>query len=269
MSGPQPVSRTQATTAESTTANASRPQRSRPLPSVVSGLVFPPQHQALVEKADSTSVVLGDFIRALLAPDDEVSAHFIERLLEAGTTPQSLYEDCFTPAARILGEMWEEDECSFYDVTVGAGRIQRMVRELSHRFLANQAFPGSSGRILLGCAPGEQHSLGVAILAEYFVRDGWDVHLTSGLGSDGLLDKVRSAEYNLVGLSVSGTDTVTTLKRSIQMVKQVSRNRDIRILVGGYVISSDPTWVRRVGADGFASDAASALREARRMMGQT
>jgi MerR family transcriptional regulator, light-induced transcriptional regulator len=266
MSGPQPVSQHSAKMAESSTAPA-RPQRQRSVPALVSGMVFPPPQQALVDQADATSAVLGDFIRALLSPEDEQAAHFVDRLLDAGMTPQSLYEDCFTPAARLLGEMWEQDECSFYDVTVGAGRIQRMVRELSHRFLSEQSFPGSAGRILLGCAPGEQHSLGVAILAEYFVRDGWDVQLSSGVGAEGLLDKVRESEYNLVGLSVSGTERVAVLRRQIQKLKQVSRNRDIRILVGGYVIASDPTWVRRLGADGFATDAGSAVREARRMMG--
>lgn len=264
MSGPRPASLPQVTTMPQTTS--ARPARSRPVPAVISGLVFPPAQQALVDQADSVSPELGDFIRALLSPDEDIAGHFVERLLDAGMTPQSLYEDCFTPAAQILGEMWEADECSFYDVTVGAGRIQRMVRELSSRFLAEQAFPGSAGRILLGSAPGEQHSLGVAILAEYFVRDGWDVQMTSGIGSDGLLDKVREGEYNLLGFSVSGMERASVLKREIQMVRQVSRNRDIRILVGGHIISTDPSWVRRMGADGFAIDAKSAVREARRMM---
>lgn len=268
MSGPQPVPHHNAGMADAS-SNPSRHHRPRSGPSVVSGLVFPPAQQNLVEQAEAVSPELGDFVKALLSPDDEVAMHFVDRLLDAGMTPQSLYEDCFTPAARILGEMWETDECSFYDVTVGTGRIQRMVRELSHRFLADQAFPGSTGRIILACAPGEQHSLGVAILAEYFAKDGWDVHLSSGLGSDGLLDKVREADYHILGLSVSGSDKVSVVKREIQMIRQVSRNRDIRVLVGGYVVSADPSVVRRLGADGFATDASNAVREARRMLGST
>lgn len=268
MSGPQSAS-SQDTAFNGSASVPSRAGRQRAVPATISGLVFPPAQQALVEQAESVSPVLGDFIRALLSPDEDIAGHFVERLMEAGMTPQSLYEDCFTPAARILGEMWESDECSFYDVTVGAGRIQRMVRELSSRFLAEQSFPGSAGRILLGCAPGDQHSLGVAILAEYFVRDGWDVHMTSGIGSSGLLDRVRESDYNLLGFSVSVTDRASVLKREIQMVRQVSRNRDIRILVGGHVIATDPSWVRRMGADGFAVDAGSAVREARRMINRS
>ena len=268
MSGPQPVPQNHAGTADASSGTARLP-RQRSGPSIVSGLVFPPAHQSLVDHAEAVSPALGDFIKALLSSDDEVAMHFVDRLLEAGMTPQSLYEECFTPAARLLGEMWETDDCSFYDVTVGTGRIQRMVRELSHRFLADQAFPGSMGRIILACAPGEQHSLGVAILAEYFAKDGWDVHLSSGLGSVGLLDKVKESEYNLLGVSVSGSDRVAVVKREIQMIRQVSRNRDIKILVGGYVITADPSIVRRLGADGYATDATAAVREARRMLGNS
>lgn len=266
MSGPQPMSPTSATAAHSP-ATAARPHRPRPAPGLVAGLVFPPPVSTPQGNEGAQAVAIHAFIGALLAPDDEAATRFVERLLDGGMAPQALFEECFAPAARELGAMWEADDCSFYEVTVGTGRIQRMVRELSNRFLAEQAFPGSAGRILLGCAPGEQHSLGVAILAEYFVRDGWDVHLTSGLGSDGLLDKVRESEYNVLGFSVSGTERIASLKREIGLVRQVSRNRDIRVLVGGQLITADPTWVRRLGADGHAADATSAVREARRLMG--
>lgn len=267
MSGPQSAAIPEAKTVNPAAAQSApgRVARTRPVPSVISGLVFPPAQQLLVEQADAVSAQLGDFVRALLSPEDQVAEHFVDRLLESGVTPQSLYERCFTPAARILGEMWETDECSFYDVTVGTGRIQRMVRELSARFLAGQAFPGSAGRILLGRAPGEQHSLGISILAEFFVRDGWDVEMTSSIGSDGLLETVRESHYDLLGFSVAGVDRAAVMKREIQNVRRVSRNPDILILVGGQCITADPSWVERMGADGFAVDAAAAVQTARRM----
>ncbi len=267
MSGPRPVQPSSATAHPS--APASRPHRARPAPGLVSGLVFPPVAPVAHSGSEAQAGLVSDFVVLLLAPDEDPSTRYIERLLDRGMSPQAIFEDCFGPAARVLGSMWEADDCTFYEVTVGTGRIQRLVRELSHRFNAEQAFPGSAGRILLSCAPGEQHSLGVAILAEFFVRDGWDVHFTTAVGSEGLLDKVRESEYNLLGLSVSGSERVSSLRREIQLARQVSRNRDIRVLVGGQIINSDPTWVRRLGADGHAVDSASAIREARRLMGHS
>ncbi len=262
MSGPRPAPQHSASAVSGPPAPA-RPQRSRPAHAVAGSHPVTSLHAF---ERGSPPHLLTEFVQILLSNDEERAMKFVLRLLDSGTSPEAVYEDLFTPAARLLGELWEKDDCSFYEVTVGSGRIQRLVRDLSHRFLADQAFPGSSGRILLGCAHGEQHSLGVAMLAEYFARDGWDVHMNSGLGSEGLLDKVRESDYNIVGLSVSGAEKATRLKREIQMVRQMSRNRDIKILIGGYIISSDPSIVRRVGADGHATDAASAVREAKRLM---
>ncbi len=265
MSGPRPVEQQQHPTAHPS-AQTPRIRRAKVAPSLLNGLVFPPQAQEIIETSQAVSPRLASFVKTLLATDDEAASHFVHGLLDEGLTPEQLYQECFEPAARVLGEMWCSDDCTFYDVTIGTGRIQRLVRELSHQFLSDQAYPGSTGRILLACAPNEQHSLGIAILAEYFVRDGWDVQLGPGLGSEGLLDNVRESDYNLLGLSVAVTDHLSRLQQDIRRARQVSRNRDIRVLVGGPLISADPSLVRRIGADGFANDARSAVREARRLI---
>jgi methanogenic corrinoid protein MtbC1 len=46
----------------------------------------------------------------------------------------------------------------------------------------------------------------------------------------------------------------------------VSRNKDIKVIVGGSLITDDPSLAERIGADGFATDASSAIVEARRII---
>lgn len=212
------------------------------------------------------AVDVSRFIRILLSHDEQAAHAFAGELAERGIPTAELYEGLFAAAARELGEMWLSDDCSFYDVTLGTGRIQRLIREFSHQFLAEYRYPGSAGRLLLCSATDEQHSLGIAILAEFFVRDGWDVHVGIGLGSDNLLDKVRESEYHLVGISVAGTARISKLQQDIRRVRQVSRNPDIKVLVGGHLITHDPSLAERIGADGYAIDATSAIAEARRVI---
>ncbi len=52
-------------------------------------------------------------------------------------------------------------------------------------------------------------------------------------------------------------------------VRQVSRNADIRVLVGGHLFGADPSLVQQLGADGHATDADSAVVMARRLRGVT
>ena len=219
-----------------------------------------------VPRVGDVPVDIQRFIRVLLS-HDELAAHaFAAELLERGASAERLYEGLFAEAARTLGEMWATDDCTFYDVTLGTGRIQRLIREFSHQFLADHLYPGSTGRLLLCSATDEQHSLGMAVLAEFFVRDGWDVHVGPGLGSEGLLDKVRENDYHLLGFSVAVTSRIAKLQQDIRRARQVSRNPDIKVMVGGYLITEDPSLADRIGADGYAIDAASAIAEARRLL---
>lgn len=206
------------------------------------------------------------FIRILLSHDDQAAHVFATELIERGVTTERLYEGLFAEAARTLGEMWDNDDCTFYDVTLGTGRIQRLIREFSHQFLADYLYPGSTGRLLLSSASDEQHSLGIAVLAEFFVRDGWDVHVGPGLGSEALLDKVRESDYNLLGFSVACKTRISKLQQDIRRARQVSRNRDIKVIVGGALITEDPSLAERIGADGYAIDASTAVVAARRLI---
>lgn len=206
------------------------------------------------------------FIKILLSYDEQAAHSFAGEMLDRGATAEELYERLFAEAARKLGEMWGTDDCTFYDVTLGTGRIQRLVREFSHQFLADNAYPGSTGRLLLCSAADEQHSLGLAVLAEFFVRDGWDVHVGPGLGSEALLDRVRETDYHIIGFSVAVTSRIAKLQQDIRRVRQVSRNLDIRVMVGGSLITEDPSLAERIGADGFACDAAAAIEAARRLL---
>lgn len=266
MSGPRPVSPQGVQTA--TTPQGSRAGRGSTArithSDVLSMPVTSPAQHTAINLVHEEHVQ--QFISILLREDDQAALEFALGLIEKGMTPDELYEGVFADAARVMGDMWSTDDCSFYDVTVGTGRIHRLVREFSHQFQSEQRYPGGTGRILLACAADEQHSLGIALLAEFFVRDGWDVHIGPGLGSEGLLDKVRESEYDLLGFSVAVSSRISKLQQDIRRARQVSRKRDIRVLVGGQLITADPSLTQRIGADGHAVDARSAVREARRLI---
>lgn len=264
MSGPQPRSQPMADVA----ASVGSGQHAR---SQTSGarVIAPRAEVPAASDRDRSQIGEADverFIKILLSYDEPAAQVFASEILDRGISAEQLYEDLFAGAARRLGDLWLTDDCSFYDVTLGTGRIQRLIREFSHQFLADNVYPGSTGRLLLCSAADEQHSLGLAVLAEFFVRDGWDVHVGPGLGSEALLDRVRETDYHLVGFSVAVTSRIAKLQQDIRRVRQVSRNSDIRVMVGGSLITGDPSLAERIGADGFASDAASAIKTARRLL---
>lgn len=206
------------------------------------------------------------FVRAAMAPEDRVIRELVDELLASGRSVQSIYLDLLAPAARALGELWVEDTCDFVEVTLAVGRLQLVLRDLSQMFVRDRPEEDVAGRVLLACVPGEQHSLGLFMVAEFFVRDGWEVHVGPPLSDEELLADVSAEWYDIVGFSVSCDSRLDHLKREIRKVRHASKNRDVIILAGGRAFNEQPGLLARIGADASAVNAELAPEKARQML---
>jgi len=199
------------------------------------------------------------------APDAEAGL-FVEMLMELGTSSEAIYLDLLAPAARRLGVLWDEDECDFLEVSVALGRIQRILRGLSQLTLGPFEPQAATARILLCGAPGEQHTLGMFMVAEFFVRDGWLVTIGAPFTDEDLGAILRHQWFDVVGFSVGCDTRLGQVRREIGRVRRISCNQRVLVLVGGRLLTTQPNLVERLGADGTAADAREAPRTAASML---
>jgi methanogenic corrinoid protein MtbC1 len=208
------------------------------------------------------------FVTLVLAHDDAGWQTHMERLLSRGVAVDDIYLGLLSPAAAELGRMWEDDLCSFTDVTVGLGRLQRIMRTLSPAFGREVEFPADGRRVLLLPAPGEQHTFGLSIVAEFFRRAGWEVVGDNEARASDPAALVRSEWFDVIGISVGHDARLDWLRSGIAAVRNASRNKAIGVMVGG------PTFVGRheraaeVGADGTADDGREAPKVAEQLLEQ-
>ncbi len=210
---------------------------------------------------------LAAFIEVVIGTEDGAAPAFVRALMADGVTVESVFVDLLGPTARDLGIRWEDDECSFVDVTVALGRLQRVLRDLSQHFQAeSNTQPDSAGHVLLTCLPGEQHTLGLILVAEFLIRDGFRVLVGAPWSESDLLTQVQTEWFDVIGFSAGCESRLSTLKREVARIRAVSRNPNVRILVGGQVFSLETELVARVGADGWARNAQEAPRVIRDML---
>ena len=150
-------------------------------------------------------------------------------LMDEGLTQESLLLHLIAPAAKLLGDQWLDDARSFVDVTVGLGTLQRSVTLLCRQ----SERPTHRGLVVLLAVPGEQHTLGVHLVAEQLRREGWGAQVESGLDASALADLVASEHVEMVGLSVNHAELIATLPSLLETVREASLNRDLRVIVGG------------------------------------
>lgn len=201
---------------------------------------------------------LDRFLELVVDGSEPQIAESLDGLRRRGVSVESVYLDLLAPTARRLGEMWSEDLCDFSTVTVGLGRLQRLLRELSPAFCSEVEWPPNGRRVLLTQPDDEQHSLGLCMVAEFFRRAGWSVD--GGLAGSGFdaEDAVRREWYDVVGFSVGSDKRTDWVGARIAALRRASRNSAVVVMVGGPLFAVHPEWGARVGADATVTDGGSA-----------
>jgi methanogenic corrinoid protein MtbC1 len=194
------------------------------------------------------------FARLVLSNEEDVAFAAVQTLRQREVSVERIYLELLAPTARYLGKLWEEDLCNFTDVTVGLGRLQRVLRELSPALGHGVEHPSRERRVLLLPSPGEQHTFGLVMVAEFFRRAGWDV--TGGAWAAGAdaATLVAVEWFDVVGFSLGAEVHLTDLAASIAAIRKTACNRDLAVLVGGPVFGVHPEFAARVGADGMTID---------------
>lgn len=187
----------------------------------------------------------------------------VEVFLDRGVSVDTVFVELLAPAARYLGTMWDEDEADFVGVTMALWRLQELVRELSSRVPARSDGDAPHRRALFSVMPGEDHSFGTVIVEDVFRRAGWQTELLTHCDTSELLGLVARVDFDLIGLTVTGSGHCETVPSVINGLRSVSRNPYVGVMVGGHAFAQDPALAMRLGADATAADATSALVIAR------
>ncbi len=183
----------------------------------------------------------------------------VQAILDRGISLQRVYLDLLAPVARRLGEYWEQDRCSFTDVTLGLARLQQVLREVGRRTGAGVSRGQPKNRIYLVPAPGEQHTFGLSMVEEYFLHAGWETALDQSHSLPTIIDTVVSQNIDVLGFTVGCENLFGPLLDSVARVRKAARNRDVAIMIGGKFISDHPEITTEIEGVTFVADGAKAV----------
>jgi MerR family transcriptional regulator, light-induced transcriptional regulator len=191
---------------------------------------------------------------------------FVKALVARGVRLDALCLDLLAPSARRLGELWNADLCDFTDVTIGLGRLQALLRGLTASMPALRQAPDPGHSVLFAPVPGEQHTFGLTMVCDFFRTAGWSVWSNAPGDADALLDIIRTHHFDVVGFAIGSDRSIEALASIIRSVRQLSKNRSVRLLVGGPVLVDRPQVAALVGADATAPDARQAILAAQTLV---
>lgn len=212
----------------------------------------------------SIALVYEDYLEALRAGDRRRALDVSHLALVTGTTLHNLYLRVFQPAMYEIGRLWEAGQLSAAEEHM-ATAITRTVMAQLHPFPPT---PPLAGRTLVAtCPPGEQHDLGLRMVADFFEMAGWSVaYLGADVPIEAVVAMVNSRNADLLAISVTLIEQVSVVAELIAATRASPGGDHLCIAVGGRQFQRRPDLFRAIGADFTAIDARQALVTAQRLL---
>jgi methanogenic corrinoid protein MtbC1 len=173
---------------------------------------------------------------------------------------QTVFLEVITPAARYLGDLWEQDKMDFTVVAQGLLRMHHAMRHLGYETQDGPQSAGDVRRIMLASAPGSQHILGLAMVSEFFRADHWQVVVEISTSEQALLHTVAHEWFDVIGLSVGLVEQLPAIPALIAKLKSASRNPNAFVILGGPALLQTQMDGVALAADAISVNAAEAVK---------
>ena len=159
------------------------------------------------------------------------------------------------------GTRWRAHRLSVADEHVATEITLREMDRLRERLPLTPA-PGP--RAALASVDGETHVVGLRMLADFLLIDGWNVdYLGASVPAADLADFVARRRPDLVALSVSQAEHLPALTAAASALRRLSPPP--RLLAGGPALRGRTRAAATLGVDAVALDARAGVQEARRL----
>ncbi len=203
------------------------------------------------------------YLQALIAGSGRAADHVVETALDQRLAPQQIYLDIFQQAAYAIGRLWQSNRVSVAQEHIATAIIERQMGELQPYFRSQRQRQRS---LVLGCVPDEWHRVGARMVADFFEADGWTVHyLGANVPVRDLVGLARETGADMVGISA---EMVFNLPRVSELVRAIDAAglSGIPVIAGGMPFITQPELAAALSLRGSASDAASAVALANRVL---
>jgi 5-methyltetrahydrofolate--homocysteine methyltransferase len=186
----------------------------------------------------------------------------VKAALAEGIGAEEILNKALVAAMDEVGQRYEEGDLFVPEMLIAARAMQGGLQILKP-YLA-KADVKAAGKVAIGTVKGDLHDIGKNLVAMMLEGAGFDV---LDLGVDVTPEAfVRAAENGaqLIGMSALLTTTMSSMETTIHALEAAGLRDKVKVLIGGAPVTED--YATKIGADGFAADAASATRMARQFI---
>jgi len=211
------------------------------------------------------SELLGKMAESLIAGNIDEVVNLTKEALDGGAAPSDVLDQGLLAGMDVVGQRFKAEEM-FIPEVLRCAKCMHGAMEILRPLLAETGAE-SIGTLVIGTVKGDLHDIGKNLVGMMFEGAGFEV---VDLGIDNepqvFVDAIKEHNAKLIGMSALLTTTMPKMGETINAIKEAGIRDQVKILVGGAPITA--AFAEEIGADGYASNAASAVDKGKELMGR-
>jgi 5-methyltetrahydrofolate--homocysteine methyltransferase len=124
------------------------------------------------------------------------------------------------------------------------------------------------GKVLLGTVKGDLHDIGKNLVGMMCEGAGFEVKdIGKDVAPETFVEAIKDFEPDVLGMSALLTTTMRAMESTIKVLEEAGLRSQVKIMIGGAPVTQ--AFADQIGADGYASNAASAAELAKKFVAAT
>jgi 5-methyltetrahydrofolate--homocysteine methyltransferase len=191
---------------------------------------------------------------AVIKGDQSTAVQITKTALEDGTPAESVLNEGLIAGMDVVGASFKKNEIYIPEVLIAARAMKMAMKILEPELVKAGVKP--IGKFLIGTVQGDLHDIGKNLVAMMLKGAGFEViDLGVDVGPEKFVEQVKAQGVHAVGLSTLLTTTMPGMEKTIRALKEAGVSA--KIMIGGAPVTQG--YADKIGADGYAADAASAV----------
>lgn len=193
--------------------------------------------------------------RALEKGDRDTTVQLVKQALDEGVEAEKILNEGLIVGMDSIGRKFKNNEVYVPEVLIAARAMAGAMEVIEPKLVESGVKP--RGKVVIGTVKQDLHDIGKNLVA--MMLKGGGFHVTD-LGVDvepaKFVDAAKEQEATVIALSALLTTTMPNMEAVVTALKEGGLE-DVKVIIGGAPVTQE--FADKIGASGYAPDAASAV----------
>ena len=206
------------------------------------------------------SDILAELSTAVIEGNVDDMADLTEDALDEDFSAQDILDKGLMPGMDHVGVEFKAGNM-FVPEVLRSARAMHNSMDLIRPLLAESG-ASMTGKMIIGTVKGDLHDIGKNLVGMMCEGAGFEVEdIGKNIEPEAFVEAVKKYEPNIIGMSALLTTAMRSMEHTIKALEEAGLRDKVKVIIGGAPVTQ--TFSDQIGADGYASNAASAAELAK------